>query len=66
MERQRDKRLKAPGIILHSTQAKHMVDAILVVLDMPVQHGSVRAQTELMRGARGLQPFVAVNLVNRR
>jgi hypothetical protein len=63
MKGQRDKGLKAPGVILHGAQAQHMVDAVLIVLDVPVQHGCVGTQPKLVGGARCLQPLVAVDLV---
>ena len=41
VEGERNKGLEAPGIILHGTQPQHVVDAILIVLDVPVEHGGV-------------------------
>src|SRR5882762_884258 len=63
MECQRNKGLKAIGLILHGTQAEQMIDTVFVVLDVTVQHGRVRPQANLMSRARSVQPFLAVNLV---
>src|SRR5882762_89025 len=63
MECQRNKGLKAIGLILHGTQAEQMIDTVFVVLDVTVQHGRIRPQANLMSRARSVQPFLAVNLV---
>src|ERR1039458_8624212 len=40
-----------------------MIDAILIVLDVAVEHGRVRLQPDFMCGARQLEPVVAIDLV---
>ena len=40
-----------------------MIDAILIVLDVAVEHGAVRLQPQLVRLARGIEPLVAIDLV---
>ena len=40
-----------------------VVDAVFVVFDVAVQHGGVRFEADLVRGARGVEPLVAVDLV---
>ena len=47
MERQRDKGLEAAGFVLKRAQSEQMIDAIFVVLDMAVEHGRVRFETQL-------------------
>ena len=49
MKRQRDERLEAAGLVLQLAQAEQMVDAVLRLLDVAVEHGRVRAQAELVR-----------------
>ena len=52
MERQRDERHEAVGLILQPAQLDQMVDAVLVGLDVAVEHGAVGMQPQLMRGFR--------------
>src|SRR5580765_6637218 len=40
-----------------------MVDAVLVVLDVTVQHGGIRPEAELVGSSCGIEPFRAVDLV---
>ena len=40
-----------------------MVDAMVIVLDVTVEHGAIRAQTEFMGRAMDLEPFGGVRLV---
>ena len=42
MEGQRNKRLEAAGFVLQGAQAEQMIDAVLIVFDVAVQHGGVR------------------------
>ena len=63
MERQRDEGLEAVGLVLQLAQLEQVVDAVFVVLDVAVEHGGVRLEADLVRGARGVEPLVAVNLV---
>ena len=50
-------------LVLQRAQAHQVVGAVLVVLDVAVEHGAVGAQAQLVRRARGLDPLVAVDLV---
>jgi hypothetical protein len=63
MECQRNESLKAVGLVLHGTQPEQVIDAVFVVLDMTVEHGRVRPQTNLVSGASGVEPLLTVNLV---
>ena len=63
MERQRNEGHEAVGLVLQRAQAYQVIDAVLVVLDVAVEHGAVGVQAQLVRGARGLEPLVAVDLV---
>ena len=40
-----------------------MINAILVILDVAIEHGGVGTQADLVSNPRGIQPLVAVNLV---
>src|SRR5471030_836225 len=63
MERQRDVGHKTVRLVLQLAQANQVIHAVLRVLDMPVQHGAVGAQPQLVRRARRFNPLVAVDLV---
>src|SRR5262249_47272006 len=63
MERQRDERLKAAGLVLQFTQADQVVDAVAGFFDVAVEHGGVGAQAELVRLAVDANPRVGVGLV---
>src|ERR1039458_4893983 len=58
-----NKSLEAPGLILQGAQFEQVVDAVLVVFDMAVEHGGVRFQPDLVGKASGIEPLIAVNLV---
>ena len=42
---------------------QQVIDTILIILHVAVEHGRVRAQSQLVGDARRVQPFAAVNLV---
>jgi hypothetical protein len=63
MKRQRNKRLEAARLILQRAQLEQVIDAVFVVFDVAVEHGRVRLQPDLVRQARRVEPFIAVNLV---
>ena len=63
MERQGDEGLEPTGFVLQSAELKQVIDAVFVVLDVAVEHGCIRLESDLMRKARSIQPLVAVNLV---
>ena len=41
MKRQRNERLEAAGFVLQRAQSQQMVDAVLVVLDVAVEHRGI-------------------------
>jgi len=61
MKRQRNKRLEAASLILQGAQLEQMIDAVLVVFDVSVEHRRIRFQPNLMRQPRRIQPLIAVN-----
>src|SRR5262249_352980 len=63
MERQRNESLKAASSVLQLAQADHMINAVSRVFDMAIEHGSVRAQTQLMGLAVNANPGIGVGLV---
>ena len=63
MEGQRHERLKAAGLILQLAETQQMVDAVVIVLDVAVEHRAVRAQSEFVRRAVDVEPFGGVRLV---
>ena len=63
MERQRDEGHETVGFVLQGAQFHQVIGAVFVVLDVAVEHGAIRPQAQLVRLARGFQPFVAVDLV---
>ena len=63
MEGQRDEGLEAAGLVLQLAQAQHVVDAVLVVLHVAVEHRRVGAQPDAVRRTRRLQPLRPVDLV---
>src|ERR1700739_3970676 len=40
-----------------------MIDAVLVIFDVPVEHGRIRLQADLVGEPGGIEPLVAVDLV---
>ena len=63
MKRQRDEGLEAVRLVLQCAQLQQVVDAVFVIFDVAVQHRGIRFQADLVRGARRVEPLVAVNLV---
>src|ERR1051326_722475 len=63
MECQGDVRLETAGLVLHCAQLGQVVDAVLIVLDVPVEHRRVRLQPDLVRELRRVQPLRAIDLV---
>jgi hypothetical protein len=57
MKRERNEGLEAAGLVLHRAQLEQVVDAVLVVLDVAVEHGRVRLEAELVGQARGVEPL---------
>src|SRR6266545_4524698 len=65
MERERNERQKAAGLVLLLAEAQQMIDALLVRLDVAVQHGAVRRNAEPVRGVVRLEPEVGMLLARR-
>src|SRR5579883_1695644 len=63
MEGQRDERLKTAGLVLQLAQSAKMIDAMMRLFDMAVEHGGVGAQTELVCLAVDAKPSAGVGLV---
>ena len=63
MERQRDEGLEAARLVLQLAQPAQVVDAMLGVFDVAVEHGGVGAQAEFVGLAVDAQPGVGVGLV---
>ena len=63
VERQRDERLEAARLVLQRAHAQHVIDALLVGLDVAVEHRDVRAHPEPVRRAVDGEPPVGVALV---
>ena len=63
MKRQRDEGDEAVRLVLKGAELHQMVGAVLIVLDVAVEHGAVGAQAQLVRLAGGFQPLVAIDLV---
>ncbi len=63
MKRQRNKRLEAASLILQGAQLEQMIDAVLVVFDVSVEHRRIRFQPDLVGQPRRIQPLIAINLV---
>ena len=63
MERQRDEGDEAVGIVLQLAQLDQVIDAVLFIFNVTVEHGAVGMQAEFVSDPRGLQPFGAVDFV---
>ena len=63
VERQRDERLEAAGLVLQRPRPQHVIDALLERLDVPVEHRDVRAHPQPVRGAVDGEPAIGVGLV---
>ena len=56
MERQRDERLKAARFVLKFAKPDQVVDAVLRLFDVAVEHRRVGVQAELVGGAVDVEP----------
>ena len=56
---------KPPGLVLELAQPEQVVDALLVGLDVPVEHRAVRRDPEPVRGAVDVEPVVRMLLAGR-
>lgn len=63
MERQRDEGLEAVRLVLQFAQLAEVVDAVLGLFDMAVEHRGVGAQAQLVSGAVDFEPVAAVRFV---
>lgn len=68
MEGERNENLKPVGLILQVAEAKQVIDAVVGIFNMSVEHGAIGAQTDLVSGAMDLEPsegigFVLANLI---
>jgi hypothetical protein len=63
VERERDERLKAGGFVLQGLCPQHVIDAFFRRLDVPVQHGHVRAKAEAVSDAMDVQIALGAALV---
>ena len=63
MERQRDERLEAAGLVLQLAQPDQVVDAVIGVFDVAVEHRGVGAQAQLVGRAMDVEPVAGVGLV---
>ena len=63
VKRQRDEGLESAGLVLERPQLQQVVDAVLFVLDVAVEHGAVRLEAQVVRRARHLDPLVGRDLV---
>ena len=63
VERQRNEGHEPAGFVLQRAQARQVVHAVAVVLEVAVEHGAIGTQAQLVRRAGGFQPLVAVDLV---
>ena len=63
MKRKRNKRLKTLGFILEFSQSQQMVDPMVRLLDVPIEHGAIRPNAQLVGGPVNLQPVVRIGFV---
>ena len=63
MEGQRDEGLEAAGLVLQLAQADQVVDPMIGVFQMAVEHRGVRAQAQPMGRAVDVDPAAGVGLV---
>ena len=63
MECERDKGLEPTGAVLEVSQSQQVVDAMVRLFDVAVQHGAVGLQANFMGGLVDLNPFVGVRFV---
>ena len=62
MERERDEGEEAAGLVLLLTQPQQVVDALLVGLDVAVEHRALGRDPELVSGVVNVEPLVGVLL----
>jgi hypothetical protein len=65
MERERDEREEAAGAVLLVAQPQEVVDALLVRLDVAVEHGALGRDSEPVSRVVDVEPLVGVLLARR-
>jgi hypothetical protein len=63
VERQRDERLEAARAVLQLAQTDQVIDTVMGLLDVTVEHGGVGAQTQLVGFLMNSKPLAGVGLV---
>src|SRR5215210_644166 len=65
LERPRDERAKAAGLVLELPDPAHVLDALLERLDVPVHHRGGCGHAEAVRGAHDVEPLLRSRLLRR-
>ena len=65
MERERDERQEAAGLVLLLAQPQQVVDPFFVRLDVSVQHRAMRRDAEPVRSVVRVEPVVGMLLPRR-
>ena len=60
---QGDESLEAAGVILQFPQPQQVIDPVLVLLDVPIEHGGVGVQPQVMSSAMDGKPGVGIGLL---
>ena len=63
MEGERDEGLEAAGFVLQLAEADQVVDAVVGLFDVAVEHRAVGAEAELVGGAVDFEPAAGVGFV---
>ena len=63
MKSKRDEHLKPTSLILQFTQSQQVVDTVVSILDMSVQHCAIGPQTDLVCGPVNFKPSMSVGFV---
>ena len=63
VERQRDEGLEAAGFVLQFAEADQVVDAVVRLFDVAVEHRAVRAEAEFVGRAMDFEPAAGVGFV---
>src|SRR5256885_1184854 len=63
MERERNESLKAAGFVMQFAETDQVVDTVVGLLDVAVEHGAVRTEAEFVGRAMDFEPAAGVGLV---
>ena len=63
VERERDESLEAAGVVLKFAEADQVVDAVVRLFDVAVEHRAVGAEAELVGRAVDFEPAAGVGFV---